>query len=62
MFLEDMNFLGKNLIRHHVKYKTTHPISSNSRPSVTANEAIHRLKIGERVTKPTGTPYNFDKV
>ena len=42
--------------------KTNHPISSNSHPSATANKAIHSLKIGGGVTKPTGTSYNLNKV
>ena len=43
------------------KNKTNHPISSNSHPSATANKAIHRLKKGEGVTKPTGTSYILTK-
>ena len=37
------------------KNDTNHPIWSNSQPSETANKAIHSHKIGEGVTKPTGT-------
>ena len=36
-------------------------LSSNNRPSATANEATHSFTIGGGVTKPTET-YIFDKV
>ena len=40
------------------KEQTNHPISSKSHPPATANKAIHYLKWGIGVTKPTGKDLN----
>ena len=42
--------------KNHEENNTHHPISSNSRPSATANKAIHCLKWGEGVQNNTVLP------